>query len=124
MGNFMNQYFEFTKEDVDDEEAINELKTTTGNIGKNIYASVLKILGGCIMALGILGSFILGKAFEVQQGYTYVYYEYNYYLMFVGVISSVVTGTLIMGMGELIRIAHETSEYTRLILKQIKPERK
>lgn len=88
------------------------------NLKENSYAKALKILGAVIMALGCLGSLVLGNELKIQHGVTYVYYEYNYFIMIAGVLSSVITGTLIMGMGELIRIAHETSVYTQLILKQ------
>ena len=85
---------------------------------KNTYVTVLKILGGAIIGLGVIGSLALGRIFEIPHGMTYTYYEYNYYIMFAGVLSSVIMGALVMGMGELIRLSYETSLNTRLLLEQ------
>ena len=85
---------------------------------KNTYVTVLKILGGTIIVLGVIGSLALGRIFEIPHGVTYTYYEYNYYILFAGVLSSVITGALVMGMGELIRLTYETSLNTRLLLEQ------
>lgn len=44
---------------------------------KNTYVTVLKILGGTIIVLGVIGSLALGRIFEIPHGVTYTYYEYN-----------------------------------------------
>lgn len=87
---------------------------------KNVYASALKIIGGIVIIFGIIGSMILGDAFKIQHGVTYIFYEYNYYLMTVGVLSSVITGALIMGMGELIQLIDKTSTDINGILLCVK----
>lgn len=91
---------------------------------KNIYATALKILGGIIVIFGIIGSVILGDVFKIEYGVTYTFREYNYYLMTVGILSSVITGALIMGMGELIQLAYKTSLDTRYILLLVKDKEK
>lgn len=83
---------------------------------KNVYAVALKIIGGSIIILGIIGSLILGDAFKIQYGVNYVFYKYNYYLMTAGIFSSVITGVLIMGMGELIQLIDKTSTDIKSIL--------
>ena len=84
----------------------------------NAYAKALFIVGWGIIVLGVIGSIILATSFG---SYDYSGYGggFNGALFLVGLVSTAVSGTVILGLGEAIRILDDNR---RLLAKSIQTE--
>lgn len=65
---------------------------------ENGFAKALRIIGMCIIGFGMIGSFTLGSVFETG------YHDYNWGVAIIGIISSIVSGTLFFGFSEVINL--------------------
>ena len=71
---------------------------------KNKYAFILWIIGLLTIILGICGSVVLGDKFSVVSGTYYYHKEYNVEVAIMGIIASIVSGAITMGIAEAIRL--------------------
>ena len=71
------------------------------NKSDNFYSKALFIIGWGIIVLGVIGSFVLGNT------YTDYYGDFNGALFLVGLISTAMSGFLILGLAELISIQND-----------------
>lgn len=75
---------------------------------KNRFAKHIYNIGVWIIVLGIIGSFISGKIFEVETFhgtyYTYTTTEYNWIVAICGSIGSVLCGVFYMALSEIINL--------------------
>ncbi len=62
---------------------------------ENRYASILNIIGTCIICLGIIGSFILGDIFKIEGHF---HDTYNWRLTVIGIVSSIISGAMFLGL--------------------------
>ena len=76
---------------------------------KNTFARLLSIAGIAVIILGIIGSIVLGNT------YAYGYSEFNVSIFFAGLVSTLITGFLILGLAELINLADESRDYLKKI---------
>lgn len=72
---------------------LNKLK----NKSDNLYSQALFALGWLIVGLGIIGSFFLASAS----------YDFNGTIFFIGLLSSALSGFLILGIAEIINILND-----------------
>lgn len=77
---------------------------------KNTFAMLLFIAGIAVIVLGIIGSIVLGRTYA--DGY---YSEFNGTIFFTGLVTTLITGFLILGLAELIRLADESRDYLKKI---------
>ena len=71
-----------------------------------------------VLILGIIGSFILGNALPAVSISSYssrVYEEYNWGLAIGGVVGSIIFGTFLLGIGELIQLCANNLEEAKAI---------
>ena len=70
------------------------------NKSDNFYSQALFIIGWGVIVLGVIGSIVLGN--------TYSYYgDFNFAIFLVGVISTAISGFLVLGMAEVISILND-----------------
>ena len=74
---------------------------------QNTFARLLFIAAIAVIILGFIGSIVLGKA--------YGYYGFNVGLFFGGLVSTLITGFIILGLAEMVNILDEN----RNLLKKI-----
>ena len=70
------------------------------NKSDNFYSKALFFIGWGIVVLGVIGSFVLGSSYS---GYE----EFNYALFLVGIISTAMSGFLVLGLAEVINILND-----------------
>lgn len=75
----------------------------------NKFARIIKIIGGIIIAVGIIVSIVIGanddKLLSVSIG---------------GVIGSIISGLIFLGFGEIIDLLQENVDYQYQILRELK----
>ena len=71
------------------------------NKSDNFYSKALFFIGWGVIVLGVIGSIVLGNT------YTTYYGDFNFALFLVGVISTAMSGFLILGMAEIISILND-----------------
>ena len=72
---------------------------------KNTTANALKVIGIVIALLGIAGSFVLGKVFEIQvETMLFDETKYNWGVAIAGILCSAISGVLLYGFGEIISL--------------------
>lgn len=71
------------------------------NKSDNVYSQALFFIGWGVIVLGVIGSVVLGKT------YTNYYGEFNFAIFLVGVISTVMSGFLILGLAEIINVLND-----------------
>lgn len=76
---------------------LNKLK----NKSDNFFSKALSVLGWLIMALGVIGSIILGSS-------TASYYDdFNVIVFLIGIFSTAISSFLILGLAEIISILND-----------------
>lgn len=71
------------------------------NKSDNFYSQALFAIGWGVIVLGVIGSIVLGST------YTTYYGDFNNAIFLVGVISTAVSGFLILGLAEVISISND-----------------
>lgn len=71
------------------------------NKSDNFYSQALFFIGWGIVVLGVIGSIVLGSTYADYYG------EFNFALFIVGVISTAMSGFLVLGLAEVISILND-----------------
>ena len=71
------------------------------NKSDNFYSQALFIIGWGIVALGAIGSIVLGRTYTDYSG------EFNFAIFLVGIFSTAMSGFLVLGLGEVISILND-----------------
>ena len=71
------------------------------NKSDNFYSQALFFIGWGIIVLGVIGSIVLGNT------YTTYYGDFNFAIFLVGVISTAMSGFVILGLAEVISILND-----------------
>ena len=74
---------------------------------QNTFARLLFIAAIAVIILGFIGSIVLGKA--------YGYYGFNVVRFFGGLVSTLITGFIILGLAEMVNILDENRSLLRKI---------
>lgn len=89
-------------------------------MSKNTTANVLKVIGIVIALLGIIGSLVLGKVFEIQvEKMFFDETRYNWGVALIGIASSVISGVLLYGFGEIISLLQVNADNQKQIITSI-----
>ena len=71
------------------------------NKSDNFYSQALFFIGWGVIVLGVIGSIALGNT------YTTYYDEFNFVIFLVGLISTIMSGFLILGLADVISIVND-----------------
>lgn len=90
-------------------------------MSKNSIASILKVVAIIFVALGIIGSLVLGKLFAIVEadGLFDVEEKYNWGAVFAGIFCSALSGLLLYGFGEIISLLQDSVNAQENILKKL-----
>lgn len=75
----------------------------------NTYAGALRFMGWAVIVLGLIGAYTLGST------YTTYYGDFNSSIFIIGAVSSIMSGLLILGIAEIVRILHDSRHYLSII---------
>ena len=79
---------------------------------ENKYAIALSIMGWIIMVGGVIGAGVLGSEYRAN------YWSYNWTVFWVAALSSVMSGLLVLGIAEIIKILHDSRKYLRKLAQE------
>lgn len=89
-------------------------------MSKNSTANVLKTIGIVIALLGIAGSLVLGKVFEIQiERMFFDETKYNWAVALTGVLCSAISGVLLYGFGEIISLLQANTDNQKQIISTL-----
>ncbi len=87
---------------------------------KNKTANALQVIGLVIALLGIAGSLVLGKVFEIQvESMFFDETRYNWGVAIAGVLCSAISGVLLYGFGEVISLLQANVDNQKQIIASI-----
>ena len=72
------------------------------NKSDNFYSQAFFFIGWGTIVLGVIGSIVLGKTYN-----TTYYGDFNFTIFLVGVISTAISGFVILGLAEIISILND-----------------
>lgn len=81
----------------------------------NKKADFINGLGFITIVIGCIGSLTLGSMFPVRSGVYYIHESYNWALAIAGIISSVISGIVLIGFAEIINLLQKNVDNTQKI---------
>ena len=87
---------------------------------KNSTADILKTIGIVIALLGIAGSFVFGKVYEIQvETMFFDETKYNWAVALTGVFCSAISGVLLYGFGEVVALLQASVDNQKQIISTL-----
>ncbi len=90
-------------------------------MSKNSVATGIKVSAISLSAFGVIGSFILGKVYEIVD--TSGFFEktrYNWSVAITGILCCAITGLLLYGFGEVISLLQKSVDIQEKISSQLR----